>query len=230
MLKSNKHHDIYKIKFKKILAIEEATNNLTRNQWLKIETRNNQWRYGPEDVPYDSNDGMRTSVWGPAAWLLLACIGRNFPVHPTNKQRIDHHTFLISFGNVLPCGACRTNFITNLAVAGYNPYIHLLDRHSFSSFINHLHNIVNKMLGKKITISYDEHRDTFDAFRAKCPEKKTNKYETGCTGDVVVNDQRATCLISIIPEKMANKTRSRNGNRTMIINRKCKLTKKYGKK
>ena len=35
---------------------------------------------------YNSGDGMMTSVWGPATWLLLHTMSFNYPVEPSEDQ------------------------------------------------------------------------------------------------------------------------------------------------
>jgi hypothetical protein len=176
-------------------------------------------RKGPEGDPYDSDMGFSTRVWTVPTWLLLGCIGRNYPLHPTEDQKQDYETFLLSLGKVLPCGACRENFSNNLAAAGWDPKKDLADRQSFSRFINNLHNTVNRMLGKRINVSYEQHRDTFEAFRAKCTS--ATEHEGGCHGDRGPNDPRPSCIIQIIPEQDAVAVRRRYGNQSMIISHKC---------
>ena len=63
---------------------------------------------------YNSNDGMMTSIWGPALWHTLHTISFNYPVNPTVEQKENYYNFIIGLKNILPCGACRENFINNL--------------------------------------------------------------------------------------------------------------------
>jgi hypothetical protein len=194
---------------------------LTERERVQIVNRNREWPHGPEGVPYDSNDGFRTSVWGTSCWHFLSCVARNFPVHPTDTQRIRYHNFLISLGHVLPCGICRDNFDSNMARTGYDPDVHLRDRQSFSRFVNSLHNNVNSMLGKDVYVSYQQHRATFEMFRAKCIKGDRGR-EGGCYGDVRQNDPRPTCLLQIMPEADADRIKTENGNRSMIVSASCR--------
>lgn len=180
-----------------------------------------EWPSGPEGGTYDSPDGMRSSLFS-VVWMFLGMIGRNFPVQPTNQDKINYHEYLTALGNVLPCRACRENFKKNLITSGYDPEVHLQSRQAFSRFINHLHNTVNMMLGKP-TVSYYEHRDFYEALRAKCtPSKQDNGYENGCLGSMHPNDPRATCIVSILPEKDAEAIKKLHNNRSVVMSEECK--------
>ena len=50
---------------------------------------------------------MVTNVWGPSLWHVLHTISFNYPVNPTEEQKQQYKDFVLSLGNVLPCGACR---------------------------------------------------------------------------------------------------------------------------
>ena len=38
---------------------------------------------------FNSDEGMLTSVWGPALWHVLHTVSFNYPVNPTQKQKKD---------------------------------------------------------------------------------------------------------------------------------------------
>ena len=44
---------------------------------------------------YESNDGMMTSVWGPALWHSLHTMSFNYPVNPTKKEKINYKKFIL---------------------------------------------------------------------------------------------------------------------------------------
>ena len=46
------------------------------------------------------------------------------------------------------------------------------DRKTFSKYIYDLHNHINKMLGKKNTVSFIEIRDRYENFRSRCSSNK----------------------------------------------------------
>jgi Erv1 / Alr family len=62
---------------------------------------------------YSSNDGMMTSIFGPATWHLLHCISFNYPETPTEFEKDEYMSFVLSLRNILPCGKCRINLEKN---------------------------------------------------------------------------------------------------------------------
>ena len=45
-------------------------------------------------------------------------------------------------------------------------------RYTFSKYVYNLHEVVNTMLNKKSNLSYDEVRERYENFRARCPKKR----------------------------------------------------------
>jgi hypothetical protein len=122
---------------------------------------------------YNSNNGMQTSLFGPI-WFTLHLISFNYPVNPTNQDKINYMNFIKSFKYTLPCVYCRNNLESNLKNINFN-ISSMKNRETFSKSIYNLHNHVNKMLGKKIKISYVEVRDRYEAFRSRCNENNLSK-------------------------------------------------------
>jgi len=83
-------------------------------------------------------------------WFLLHMIASAFPQEPTPHDHYLYHTFLILFGQILACFACRVNFSSNLILAHYHPSKTLKDNSTFQTFIETLHDCVNSMLRKPI--------------------------------------------------------------------------------
>jgi hypothetical protein len=85
---------------------------------------------------------------------------------------------------------------------------HMKNRDTFSRYVYDLHEIVNKMLGKKSGLTYCEVRDRYENFRSRCTQndesskifnfKKTRKVkEKGCTEPLY--GKKAKCIIKIVP-------------------------------
>ncbi len=154
---------------------------------------------------YESKDGMLTTVWGPMIWNTLHLISFNYPVHPTEEDKKHYHDYLVSLGNVLPCKYCRDNYRANLTRTGFAPTV-FNNRETFSRFIYDLHNEVNKMLKKPIELSYEDVRDRYENFRARCVKDTLPKStelvrqstEEGCT--VPFYGQKSKCVIHIVPQ------------------------------
>jgi len=185
-------------------------NNKTKKKFVKYNFTN-------ED--YKSGDGMLTSVWGPSLWHYLHIMSFNYPNNPTLLQKNKYKQFVLNLQHTLPCKYCRINLIKNLKI---NPLkeCHLKNRKMFSYYIYRLHEYVNKMLNKKSGLSYDEVRQRYENFRARCTEKeykkklfktKKLKKEKGCTEPLY--GKKAKCIIKIVPKN--------NKSRTLSIDKKC---------
>lgn len=112
-----------------------------------------------------SNEGMLTTVWGPAWWLVLHTISFGYPVHPTAEERTNMKAFMERLQKVLPCKYCRENLVKNykaLPLLSKN----FKDRAAFSRYVYDLHSHVNKMLEKKGNPPFEEVQRFYERFRA----------------------------------------------------------------
>ena len=162
---------------------------------------------------YNSGDGMLTMSWGPAAWHFIHMLSFNYPVNPTQEDKNHYKDFIYSLRYVLPCKYCRINLTNNLKA---NPITDkdMKDRDSFSRYVYNLHEIVNKFLGKSSGLTYEEVRDRYENFRARCtvesPKPKVFDFkngvpkEKGCTEPLY--GKKSKCLIKIVPQDDKSKT------------------------
>ena len=172
----------------------------TRKNGKKTSKRRRTFKKGD----FKSADGMLTSVWGPSMWHYLHTMSFGYPVKPTKEQKIHYRNFVLNLQNVLPCKYCRIN-LTNNFKAHPLKMCHMASRDKFSRYIYKLHEIVNKMLGKKSGLSYCDVRERYEHFRARCTEekpkyfkfRKTTKREKGCTEPLY--GKKAKCVIKIVP-------------------------------
>lgn len=165
----------------------------------------------PEDTPilatyssedYNSNDGMLTTVWGPGMWHFLHTTSFNYPVNPTAKQKRDYRNFVLSLRDVLPCGKCRKNLTKNLRKLPITMR-HMKSRDSFSRYMYALHEHVNKMLDKNSGLTFEQVRERYEHFRARCATKKQpviikKKKENGCTEPLY--GEKSKCVLKIVPQ------------------------------
>ncbi len=169
---------------------------------------------------YNSNDGMLTTVWGPGMWHFMHTMSFNYPTNPS-KDDIEHYkNFVINLKNVLPCGKCRDNF-SNLLKKYPLTNKHLKNRETFSRYIYEVHEMVNKSLNKKSNLSFEQVRNTYEHFRARCALNKTQKKkldkeekdasEKGCTEPIY--GEKSKCILHIVPQ-------TKKGN-TLQIDDKC---------
>jgi len=153
---------------------------------------------------YSSGDGMLTTVWGPSMWHYLHTMSFNYPVTPSKSDKRHYRDFVLSLQHVLPCRHCRENLTNNFKVHPLQE-CHLKNRAAFSRYIYKLHEVVNKMLGKKSGLSYCQVRERYEHFRARCTDEKPKlfkfgkKKEKGCTEPLY--GKKAKCVIKIVPQE-----------------------------
>lgn len=171
-----------------------------------ITKKNKSKRFTKKD--YSSNDGMLTTVWGPGLWHALHTMSFNYPVHPTNDDKKHYREFILQLRWVLPCGKCRDNFVNNIKKLPLKMK-NMKSRDSFSKYVYDLHELINKMLNKKSNLSYDDVRERYEHFRARCkPETVNNKLlrktmkkikEKGCVEPL--KGKKAKCVLKIVPQE-----------------------------
>ena len=166
---------------------------------------------------YNSGDGMLTTIWGPPMWHYLHTMSFNYPVDPNPKEKHDYMNFIKSLVNVLPCKYCRINLKDNLIKLPITLKV-MKNRHTFSKYVYDLHELINKMLNKESGLTYEEVRDRYEHFRARCLiDVDTNKYiikpsEKGCTEPLI--GKKSKCVLNIMP--VNNSTPSFNINKQCI--------------
>lgn len=168
---------------------------------------------------FNSGDGMMTSIWGPPMWHVLHTISFNYPVKPTKEQKKHYFNFYNNLQNILPCKYCRDNIVKNMEKIPLNMKV-FKNRENLSTWVYELHEIVNKMLNKVSGLSYDDIRQRYETFRARCIVKdsklNSENIEKGCTEPLYGN--KSQCILNIVP-KDARKN-------SLIIDKHCILKKK----
>jgi len=172
----------------------------TRKNVTKV---NNKTRTYKRD-DYNSNDGMLTSVWGPPLWHVLHSMSFNYPVNPSKSERQHYRDFILSLKWTLPCGKCRTNLVNNLKSLPIEMK-HMKSRDTFSRYVYDLHEVINTMLKKKSSLTYEDVRERYEHFRARCTEsvkehdKRIKKeIESGCVEPLY--GKKSKCVLKIIPD------------------------------
>ena len=186
-------------------------NKTKRNTKVK-KNKTRKKIYSKKD--FKSKDGMLTSVWGPSLWHYLHTMSFNYPVNPTNVQKKYHKQFIMSLKYVLPCKYCRMNLRKNLKAVPITDTV-LKNRDNFSKWMYDLHEHINTMLKKKSGLSYEDVRERYEHFRARCSEtsvdkiveelkKIKNKKEKGC--ETPLYGHKAKCVIKIVPKENNEET------------------------
>tara|TARA_B100001063_G_scaffold186616_1_gene176685 strand:+ start:37 stop:399 length:363 start_codon:yes stop_codon:yes gene_type:complete len=90
----------------------------------------------------------------------------------------------------------------------------LKNRANFSRWMYDLHEHINTMLKKKSGLTFEEVRERYEHFRARCSEtsvnkimeelKKINKKEKGC--ETPLYGHKSKCIIKIVPKETKEKT------------------------
>ena len=158
-----------------------------------------------------SGDGFLTSVWGAPLWHSLHTMSFNYPVDPTQEDKVHYRDFILSLQYVLPCKYCRINLKTNLKTLPLT-MDQMKNRESFSRYVYELHELVNRMLKKKSNLTYCDVRERYEHFRARCTEEKPvifkytktkknkkGEKEKGCTEPLY--GQKSKCIINIVPQE-----------------------------
>lgn len=180
----------------------KTANRHNKSNRYKSRNKSTHFIYTQED--YKSNDGMLTSVWGPSTWHMLHTMSFNYPIQPTCENKTQYMDFVLSLQKVLPCGKCRANLVKNFKKLPLK-ISDMESRHTFSLYMYNLHEVINKMLHKKSGLTYEEIRERYEHFRARCKNKKqiTAKIrkakENGCTEPIY--GYKAKCILTIVPSE-----------------------------
>jgi len=159
-------------------------------------------KYIFSESDYNSGDGMMTSVWGPPMWHVLHTISFNYPIKPTNEQKIFYYNFYSNLKNILPCKYCRDNLANNMTTLPLTMDV-FKNRSTLSKYVYQLHELINTMLGKSSGLSYEDVRDRYEHFRSRCLEnpskikKVEDNKEKGCTEPLY--GLKSKCVLNIIP-------------------------------
>ena len=174
-------------------------NNKTRKYTKKRVTKK-KCVYNSED--YNDKNGMLTAIWGPGMWHFLHTMSFNYPSQPSKQQKKQYRNFVLELKHILPCGKCRENLAKNFKKM---PLLmkHMKSRATFSKYLYDLHERVNHQLGKKSGLTYEDVRERYEHFRARCVfpgmQKTRKKKDLGCV--VPLYGQKAKCVLQIVPEE-----------------------------
>jgi len=154
------------------------------------------------ETDFKSGDGMLTSVWGPSLWHSLHTMSFNYPVKPTLEEKKNYYKFFLSLKHVLPCKYCRLNYRKNLKAVPLTMKT-MKSRDTLSKWLYDLHEEINRMLGKKSGLTYEDVKLRYEMFRARCLTKKLvvpkkTKKESGCVKPLY--GTKSKCVINIVPK------------------------------
>lgn len=182
-----------------------------RNTSHKINSRRSSFTFDTDAL--NSDNGMLTTVWGPSLWHSLHTMSFNYPVKPKEIHKKKYMELIKNLKYTLPCIYCRINLKNNFKEMPLKQ-CHMKSRETFSRYVYDLHEKINCMLGKKSNLSYDDVRQRYENFRARCDKKtikhkiwkskksmsstKTKKKEKGCVEPYY--GKKSKCIIKIVPQ------------------------------
>ena len=151
---------------------------------------------------YNCKNGFCTKIWGPPKWFTLHIMSFNFPNNPTEQQKAYYYQEIMNLQYTLACKACRENVKKNLKKYPLLPK-HLKNRKAFSKWMYGFHEIINKMLGKKSHLTYNQVREMYEHFRARdCDTKIRGATEKGCVK--AKSGIQCQSIVMIVPDKNLN--------------------------
>jgi hypothetical protein len=157
---------------------------------------------------YYSGDGMLTTVWGPSMWHYLHTMSFNYPVKPTPLDKKHYKDFMLNLQYVLPCKYCRQNLTNNYKVYPLKAS-DMANRESFSRYVYHLHEMVNKLLKKKSGLSYCDVRERYEHFRSRCTDEKPKVFDVNAEKKALA--ESALTESALRESALANNKTRKNG-------------------
>lgn len=92
--------------------------------------------------------------WGAKFWFAMHTVAFFYPEYPTADEMTDAKQFYSSLQSLLPCPGCASHYKQLL---NKNPLDHAItSRLNLMSWVNKIHNEVNRRLGKPI-VTMDEY-------------------------------------------------------------------------
>jgi len=137
-------------------------------------------KYSDEESITDPNkyNGLITKIWGPSLWISLHSISFGYPINPTEQDKLNYKNFFISLANVLPCSYCKDSYLKFISTDCTKLTDDVLkSRHTLSKWVYYLHEQVNKKLGVSYGVTYNDVKNKYESFRAKCSH---NTNANGC--------------------------------------------------
>jgi hypothetical protein len=90
---------------------------------------------------------MEPQYWGPCIWRAVHVIALGYPQQPTETDKQSYAAYYKELWKVLPCFKCSVNYKRHFQELPITDF--LQSRDTLFEWTVHLHNIVNKELGKK---------------------------------------------------------------------------------
>ena len=89
---------------------------------------------------------MNPNIWGRYFWRVIHITALGFPQNPTEEEKQNYKRFFKELGAVLPCKKCTHNYYRHWDEIPIDLFLE--NQNDLFKWTIHLHNIVNKEIGK----------------------------------------------------------------------------------
>ncbi|KMZ57854.1 FAD-linked sulfhydryl oxidase ERV1 [Zostera marina] len=119
-----------------------------------------------------SAEPLTKELVGRATWTFLHAVAAQFPDKPTKQQRRDVKELMAIVSRLYPCKECSDHF---KGILKSNP-VQAESQAELSNWLCHIHNVVNRSLGKKI---FPCHRVDARWGKLDCPDRACDVGDEG---------------------------------------------------
>ena len=109
-------------------------------------------------------------VWGPHGWKFIHYITLGYPFDPSENDKKNYYDFFDKLKNVIPCSICGAHFKEHMILYPLTNEI-LSDKKKFIEWGINMHNLVNKINGKRI-FTFEEGFKKIQDDEEKCSNEK----------------------------------------------------------
>ena len=108
--------------------------------------------------------GLSTRSWGNTGWHFIHCVAYNYPRKPSKQDKKRYKTFFRTLSFVLPCSLCSTAFRKLTNTESFDKAFE--SRMTLTRWVYDSQNAVRTKLNKKITMTFREVQQRYEALRA----------------------------------------------------------------
>ena len=121
---------------------------------------------------------MDPAFWGKSTWLYLHTLTFNYPLKPTEEDRIKYYNHFKQLGDMLPCPSCAESYKIYFKYIPINYYLD--DIYGITYWLYIIHYLVNRKLSKKNSSFYEVVTLYYTHKSTKCTSNKPS-LEGKCT-------------------------------------------------
>ena len=125
--------------------------------------------------------GLLTKCWGPVMWDSMDCIGFNFPIKPSLRDKQNYKAYYGHRGNMLPCVACQESYKKFISIGDTKLDDNVFEnRNTLTRWLFRLHEVVNHKLDVDYDMTYEMFCHKYESYIATCQlssEEKIKAYK-----------------------------------------------------